>query len=97
MMPTSSGTRMSALSSSTGVRQSGKQCLSGSLEYTQDDEASTSGSEDDDEAMEASGMDAKIAAVLRATADAKESSRRQKEAMAQLRFRVRHRGSRCAK
>ena len=46
--------------------------------------------------MEASGMDAKIAAVLRATADAKESSRRQKEAMAQLRFRVRHRVSHCA-
>ena len=54
----------------------------------QDDEASTSGSEDDDEAMEASGMDAKIAAVLRATADAKESGRRAKEAVAQLRFRV---------
>lgn len=33
-------------------------------------------------------MDAKIAAVLRATADAKESARRAKEAMAQLRFRV---------
>ena len=56
----------------------------------QDDDVSTSGSDDDDEAMEASGMDAKIAAVLRATADAKESSRKAKEAMSQLRFRVRH-------
>ena len=57
---------------------------------TQEEEASTSGSEDDDEAMEASGMDAKIAAVLRATADAKESGRKAKEAVSQLRFRVRH-------
>jgi len=56
----------------------------------QDDDVSTSGSDDDDEAMEASGMDAKIAAVLRATADAKESSRKAKEAMSQLRFRVGH-------
>ena len=55
----------------------------------QNEEASTSGSEDDDEAMEACGMDAKIAAVLRATADAKESGRRAKEAVSQLRFRVR--------
>ena len=38
--------------------------------------------------MEASGMDAKIAAVLRATADAKESGRRAKEAVSQLRLRV---------
>ena len=34
-------------------------------------------------------MDAKIAAVLRATADAKESGRKAKEAVSQLRFRVR--------
>ena len=54
----------------------------------QDDEASTSGSEDDDEAMEASGVDARIAAVLRAAADAKESGRRAKEAVVKLRFRV---------
>jgi len=64
--------------------------------WVQDDEVSTSGSDDDDEAMEASGMDAKIAAVLRATADAKESSRQAKEAMSQLRFRVGHFRLDCA-
>lgn len=52
------------------------------------DEASTSGSDMDDEDMEASGMDAKIAAVLRGTADAKASVQKTKETVTQLRFRV---------
>ena len=53
------------------------------------DEASTSGSDMDDDAMEESGMDAKIAAVLRGTAEAKASVQKTKEAATQLRFRVR--------
>ncbi len=52
------------------------------------DEASTSGSDMDDDAMEESGMDAKIAAVLRGTADAKATVQKTKEAVIQLRFRV---------
>lgn len=54
-----------------------------------DEEAGTSGSDMDDEEMERSGIDAKIAAVLRGTADAKLSAQKAKEAMSQLRFRVR--------
>ncbi len=38
--------------------------------------------------MEASGLDAKIAAVLRGTADAKASVQKTKETVTQLRFRV---------
>ncbi|KAK9903496.1 hypothetical protein WJX75_007153 [Coccomyxa subellipsoidea] len=53
-----------------------------------EDEASTSGSDMDDDAMEESGMDAKIAAVLRGTAEAKASVQKTKEAVTQLRFRV---------
>jgi predicted tellurium resistance membrane protein TerC len=53
------------------------------------DEASTSGSDMDDEDMDRLGIDAKIAAVLRGTADAKASAQKAKEAMSQLRYRVR--------